>query len=68
MTLFSRFSVLTRYVMVCVLLSMSVIALSAPPRWLRYLPKAGNDTYRYVVESATATSEDAAYKIGRAHV
>ena len=61
MTLFSRFSVLTRYVMVCVLLSMSVIALSAPPRWLRYLPKAGNDTYRYVVESATATSEDAAY-------
>lgn len=31
MTLFSRFSVLTRYVMVWVLLSMSVMALSAPP-------------------------------------
>ena len=48
MTLFSRFSVLTRYVMVCVLLSMSVIALSAPPRWLRYLPKCGRVCYGYL--------------------
>ena len=44
---------------VAVLLGVSVL-VCATPRWVRHLPKAENATYRYVVESATAASEDAA--------
>ncbi|MBR5855349.1 MAG: hypothetical protein IKY87_06755 [Paludibacteraceae bacterium] len=58
---FSRFSVSIRYVMVGIFLSISVVLMSAPPRWLRVLPKASNDSFRYVIESATATTEEAAY-------
>ena len=48
-----------RAICVVVLLGMSVL-VCATPRWVRHLPKAENETYRYVVESATAASEDAA--------
>ncbi len=56
--LFSRLS----QCMLCVcMLMFSLTTFAAPPRWIKHLPKADNDTYRYVVESATAASEDAAH-------
>lgn len=58
MTLFlSRFS---RTVLCLLLVLVSVAAEAALPRWVRHHPKAENDTYYYVVEDATATSEAAA--------
>ena len=61
MTLFTSIHRLFRAV-VCVVLLFSTIALSAaPPRWMRQLPKASNDNYRYVKEDATAASEDVAF-------
>lgn len=59
MTLFlSRFS---RVVLCFSVVLASLCAEAATPRWVRHHPKADNDTYRYVVESATATSEAAAH-------
>lgn len=58
MTLFlSRFS---RIAFCVVLLLGSLAAQAALPRWVRHHPKADNDTYYYVVEDATATTEAAA--------
>lgn len=61
MTLFSRFALRSRCGMFVLFLVFSISLVAAPPRWMRHMPKADNDTYRYVVESATATTEQAAY-------
>lgn len=37
------------------------ILYALPPSWVRRLPKAENTTYRYVMESATANTEQAAH-------
>ena len=59
MTLFlSRFS---RVVLCLLMITVSLAAEAALPRWVRHHPKADNDTYYYVVEDATATSEAAAH-------
>ena len=59
MTLFlSRFS---RVVVCLLMITVSLVAEAALPRWVRHHPKADNDTYYYVVEDATATSEAAAH-------
>lgn len=47
---------LLAYVVICPL-----AADASVPRWVKHHPKSDNGTYRYVVESATAASEDAAY-------
>ena len=68
MTLFTSFSRLFR-VLGCVVLLFSTLSLSAaPPRWLRQLPKASNDNYRYVKEDATAATEEEAFNKALAHV
>ena len=60
MTQFTSFSRLIR-LLGCVVLLLSTLSLTAaPPRWMRYLPKASNDNYRYVREDATAATEDVA--------
>lgn len=60
MTQFTSFSRLIR-LFGCVVLLLSTLSLTAaPPRWMRYLPKASNDNYRYVREDATAATEDVA--------
>ena len=51
MTLFlSRFS---RVVVCLLMITVSLAAEAALPRWVRHHPKADNDTYYYVVEDAT---------------
>ena len=49
-------------IFVCVLMFFSALSVQASlPRWVRHHPKAENDTYYYVVETATASSEGAAH-------
>lgn len=52
---------LRRLVPVLLLLVASIGFASAQPRWTKRLPKADNDTYRYVVTQAYGTTESAAY-------
>lgn len=61
MTLFTSFSRFFRVIGCVVLLFSTVSLTAAPPRWLRQLPKASNDNFRYVREDATAASEDVAF-------
>ena len=61
MTLFTFFSRFFRVIGCVVLLFSTVSLTAAPPRWLRQLPKASNDNFRYVREDATAASEDVAF-------
>lgn len=68
MTQFTSFSRLIR-LFGCVVLLLSTLSLTAaPPRWMRQLPKASNDNYRYVREDATALSEEEAYNKALARV
>lgn len=58
MTLFLRY---LRYMACFIVLLSSISSYAAPPRWLRYVPKADNPTYRYVIEQATGADEEAAH-------
>lgn len=59
MTLFS--SRISRTALCLLMIFGSLAAQAALPRWVRHLPKADNDTYYYVVEDATSSSEAAAH-------
>lgn len=59
MTLFS--SRISRTALCLLMIFGSLAAQAALPRWVRHHPKADNDTYYYVVEDATSTSEAAAH-------
>lgn len=61
MTLFTSFSRFFRAFGCVVLLFSSMSLCAAPPRWMRQLPKASNDHYRYVKADATASSEEEAF-------
>ena len=61
MTLFTSIHRLFRAIVCIILLLFTVTLSAAPPRWMRQLPKASNDNYRYVKEDATAASEDIAF-------
>lgn len=51
----------TRVALYACLLSFSLSAVAAEvPRWVRHLPKADNDTYYFMTESATAATEEEA--------
>ena len=61
MTHFTSIHRLFRAIVCIILLLFTVTLSAAPPRWMRQLPKASNDNYRYVKEDATAASEDVAF-------
>ena len=68
MTLFTSFSRFFRALGCVVLLFSSMSLCAAPPRWMRQLPKASNDNYRYVKEDASASNEDEAFNKALAKV
>lgn len=49
-----------QHLLVFYFLILSSFIQAATPAWVRQTPKPANDTYRYIVESATGTSEDKA--------
>lgn len=61
MALYLQHSRLLRLGIIGFILLLSIQTFAAPPRWLNRSPKPDNDTYYYVIESATATTEEAAF-------
>lgn len=56
-----NFNSLVRSLLCVGVLCMSLMVSAATPRWVRLIPKAENETYRYVVESATGATEESAH-------